>query len=612
MPHFLITGARGGQTKSAAAPSRREINDLINDAHQFTLYIRALNAMHEDSQSKITSHFGIGGIHGLPYVPWDGAGNTATTSTKTREYCQHMTVLFPTWHRPYVALYEQVMQSHALKIAEDFTVDKETWKSAAQNLRAPYWDWATPGKIVPPAKVIALSDVSITGFDGNPTTVSNPLFKYTFNPIDKSFGTPWDKHQTTVRDPHMINSLTSLGRRDIPDMISGLFTTAETWSEFSNKAPNRSGRAVNSLEAIHDRIHVYVGGHMGNQAVAGFDPIFYLHHANVDRLLSLWSALHPKEWLKNDPNSAIPGTWAKRALTPFWNTDTGFWDSEGVERTESLHYTYPEFKNLDMSNSNAVKDVIQKYVNRYYINPTSSGGSGPKNPPNFMIPSGVDFLAQPAAGGDTPPVAHGASTATEATSTVEHVAEEVRNPTASQESHPSTAESGEPGSGGPNVIHDWTARIHFKSHELGQSFLVLIFLGDVPDDPSQWMEAPSYVGSHVAFFNSAAEQCGNCQSQIDIPSEGFVHLNSVLARRSGLSSFEPDVVTPYVRENLHWRIRAVDRSAVSLDQLPSLEVTIASTPMTKPPGSIFPVPGTSQYHHHITHGRQGGARHAQA
>jgi len=264
-----------------------------------------------------------------------------------------------------------------------------------------------------------------------------------------------------------------------------------------------------------------------------------------------------------------------------------------------------------MNKPDAVKHAISTYVHQHYIIP-SGGGSGPKIPPKLMTPSGVNFLAQPAAGGDTLPVAHGASTATEATSTVKPVAEEVRNPTASQESHPSTAERGEPGSGGPNVIHDWTARVHFKSYELGQSFSVLIFLGDVPDDPSQWMRAPSFVGSHVAFVNSAAEQCGNCQGQRDTVSEGFVHLNSVLARRSGLSSFEPDVVTPYVRENLHWRIRSVDRSAVSLDQLPSLEVTVASTPMTKPPGSIFPVPGRPQYHHHTTHGRQGGAHHAQA
>ena len=26
---------------------------------------------------------------------------------------------------------------------------------------------------------------------------------------------------------------------------------------------------------------------------SGFDPIFFLHHANVDRLLSLWVAINP-------------------------------------------------------------------------------------------------------------------------------------------------------------------------------------------------------------------------------------------------------------------------------------------------------------------------------
>jgi tyrosinase len=42
MHHFVITGTQGGQTQDAAAPNRREINDLINDVKQFSLYIQAL------------------------------------------------------------------------------------------------------------------------------------------------------------------------------------------------------------------------------------------------------------------------------------------------------------------------------------------------------------------------------------------------------------------------------------------------------------------------------------------------------------------------------------------------------------------------------------------
>lgn len=42
MAHFLITGGKGGSTRGAVAPNRREINDLITDTDQFSLYIQAL------------------------------------------------------------------------------------------------------------------------------------------------------------------------------------------------------------------------------------------------------------------------------------------------------------------------------------------------------------------------------------------------------------------------------------------------------------------------------------------------------------------------------------------------------------------------------------------
>jgi len=107
------------------------------------------------------------------------------------------------------------------------------------------------------------------------------------------------------------------------------------------------------------------------------------------------------------------------------------------------------------------------------------------------------------------------------------------------------------------VIHDYTVRIQFKKFELGKSFGVLIFLGDVPNDPSHWRRCDSFVGTHYAFVNSAASQCGNCRNQAEEYSEGFVHLNSTIAKRSGLSSYEPEEVLPYLKENLHWRIQAV-------------------------------------------------------
>jgi len=41
----------------------------------------------------------------------------------------------------------------------------------------------------------------------------------------------------------------------------------------------------------HDTVHVDIGGWMGSINLSARDPIFYLHHANIDRLWKRWLAL---------------------------------------------------------------------------------------------------------------------------------------------------------------------------------------------------------------------------------------------------------------------------------------------------------------------------------
>ena len=95
------------------------------------------------------------------------------------------------------------MQQHALVIANQYQ-DQQRWSSAAQNLRAPYWDWATNS--VPPPEVISLQTVDVITPDGNTTTVTNPLYQYPFNPIDSSFPAPYESWRTTIRHPDNPNS----------------------------------------------------------------------------------------------------------------------------------------------------------------------------------------------------------------------------------------------------------------------------------------------------------------------------------------------------------------------------------------------------------------------
>ncbi|KAF8500857.1 photo-regulated tyrosinase [Russula emetica] len=618
MSHFLISGGKGGATQGAVAPNRREINDLVKDTDQFSLYIQALTAMFTTPQSNPLSQFGIGGIHGLPYVQWEGSGGTRPVQgSQWGGYCTHGNVLFPTWHRPYVALYEQVMQQHALDISQQYQ-DQQRWSSAAQNLRAPYWDWAT--NVVPPPEVISLQTVDITTPDGNTTTVPNPLYQYTFNPIDSSFPAPYEYWQTTIRHPDNPNSpdattdvqaltddLSSV-QSDITQSTYNLLSRVNTWPGFSNHTPGDGGSSSNSLEAIHDEIHGTIGGQMGDPSVAGFDPIFFLHHCNVDRMLSLWAAVNPGVWVSKGP--AEGGTFtisgnasidAKTTLTPFWETQTTYWLSTQATATGNFKYSYPEFNGLDLGNPDAVQAAIGNYINQQY-----GGGSLSL----FQGGAPISLFAQPAAGGaQAPATGHSGSPITEAVSAVKSATSDIARQFHSRGGNPHTAQKPEHGKEGPKVLNDWTVRIHFKKYELGGSFAVLIFLGQVPDDPSQWRTAPTFVGSHHAFVNSAASQCDNCREQADLVVEGFVHLNSAIAERSGLSSFDPSVVIPYLKANLQWRIQAADRTGVESSRLPSLEVTVVSTPLTHAPGSIFPIPGDAHYHHQITHGRPGGAHH---
>ncbi|EKM54921.1 uncharacterized protein PHACADRAFT_259085 [Phanerochaete carnosa HHB-10118-sp] len=600
MSHFVITGVQGGSTADAGPPNRLEINDFVKIEDQFSLYIQALTAMSQDTQGDLTSFFQIGAIHGLPYIQWDGSGGKEPVkNSQWGGYCTHGSVLFPTWHRPYVALFEQVLQQHAATIAKTYTVDQDRWNKAAADLRAPYWDWAVNS--VPPPEVIADKQVTITLPDGTRGAVNNPLYGYVFHPIDPSFPAPYNQWQSTLRHPASdgpdaqtdVQALTDQLQSSQDDITSStyrLLTRVHTWPAFSNHSTDDGGSASNSLEAIHDGIHVDVGGdgQMADPSVAGFDPIFFLHHANVDRMLSLWSALNPGVWTTNGPAEGGTYTITSNAtvgpttqLTPFWESQSGYWLSSQTTATGKLGYTYPEFNGLNVSDPRAVKAAIAKAVNSLYGGP-SFGAFAAAAP-------GIAAFAAPAAIHATPAVSKLAAP---------------RNPQPSAESAPNSV------SDAASSLYDWAVRIHVKKYELSGSFSVLIFLGPVPEDPREWRRSPSFVGAHHAFVNSSASQCANCHNQAaaGYVTEGFVHLNTAIARLSEIHSFEPSVVEPYLKRELSWRVVRANKTAVDLNDVPSLEVVVCATQLTLQPGADLPEHGTPQYFTGITAGRQGGAR----
>lgn len=58
---------------------------------------------------------------------------------------------------------------------------------------------------------------------------------------------------------------------DITTKTYNLLMRVHTWNAFSNHSVDDGGSSSNSLEAIHDGIHVNIGGngHMSDPSVAG-------------------------------------------------------------------------------------------------------------------------------------------------------------------------------------------------------------------------------------------------------------------------------------------------------------------------------------------------------
>lgn len=73
---------------------------------------------------------------------------------------------------------------------------------------------------------------------------------------------------TTMR---MQISVLRASQSDITSSTYSMLTRVHTWTAFSNHTVGDGGSSSNSLEAIHDGIHVDVGGngHMSDPSVAG-------------------------------------------------------------------------------------------------------------------------------------------------------------------------------------------------------------------------------------------------------------------------------------------------------------------------------------------------------
>ncbi|PNY24311.1 Tyrosinase [Tolypocladium capitatum] len=401
---YPVTGVPVGSGVDGV-PLRQNINDLqAAGGPAWDLYIRALSAMQAAKETDPLSYFQIEGtvpmrrllrIHGRPFIEWDGAGSQQSTGSGWAGYCPHGEALFVSWHRPYVMLFEQLLVSNAKQIASTYPGQyQQQYAAAAESLRAPFWDWAADST-VPAATVPATVQVNFPngqGLEGR--SIPNPLYTYTIPPavLTGEFG-PFDAQMRsqTVRCPspqtYPASANGNLASRPYKQWMYDAFTRASNFSDFAV-----TSNSVVSLELIHNGIHwdAACGQQFVSPDLSAFDPLFMLHHANVDRIWAYWQAIRPDQDIfqysyPGLSRFATPeGTMISPSspLPPFFAPQRVPLTTESVRSIKGFGYSYTGLEYWAKS-ADQMKQDVTLLINSLYSSSTGSPSkrSAPRGEP---------------------------------------------------------------------------------------------------------------------------------------------------------------------------------------------------------------------------------------
>ena len=181
--------------------------------------------------------------------------------------CEHSSWYFLPWHRIYLHHFEKTVRSTVVALG------------GPQDWALPYWNYSDATR--PQTRKLPPAFRETKMPDGSP----NPLFVAERGPRMNGDGEiPASSASTRAAFRESIFSEPAGA-----DMIAGFGGPAT--------GRNHGGGPVGGLEGTpHGSVHVAVGGvrppgYMSRFETAGRDPIFWLHHANVDRLWEEWLRL---------------------------------------------------------------------------------------------------------------------------------------------------------------------------------------------------------------------------------------------------------------------------------------------------------------------------------
>ncbi|HVV71306.1 MAG TPA: tyrosinase family protein, partial [Verrucomicrobiae bacterium] len=282
-------------------------------------------------------------IPGVPKVPTTPLPSPNAVETYW-DQCQHQSWFFPPWHRGYLLALEAQLREDIVQQG-----GPSTWA-------LPYWDYFGSGDEfeIPPA--FTLQDMP----DGSP----NPLFvtarygpnanEIVFVPTEaglKKYPVPPPNYQGTVTQTCLSNTAYTGSDRNTPLPGFGGPLTG-----FWHGGNYPSG---NLEQNPHNLTHVYVGGSvsdtvyglMADPGLAALDPIFYLHHANIDRMWAVWNS-NSSHVNPSDPNwlNGPAASGEHEFIMPMPGRRSWVYTPKEVDSLSQMNYTYENLNQVPAVN----------------------------------------------------------------------------------------------------------------------------------------------------------------------------------------------------------------------------------------------------------------------
>jgi tyrosinase len=289
-------------------------------------------------------------VAAMKRLPQSDARNWIRFADIHRNFCPHANWYFLPWHRAYIRAFERICQELSGK--RDFAL--------------PYWNW-TADRQFPAA--FAAGDR-----DSNPLFHPRPGVASGLRLTDDMVG------------PAVMSAIMSS-----PDFEAFGSTRPRGQNSAATSWQRRAGAATALEFNPHNGVHQAIGGNMSVIALSARDPIFFVHHANVDRLWSAWN----RRGNANSPepmwrNFAFSGNFIDGSGSP-WNVSVGDLGSPAA-----LGYRYdddngPFAADPVMAAGDFMTEKLHAYRRLDSLAPIGSGLSG--NLRRIELPSGGTIYA---------------------------------------------------------------------------------------------------------------------------------------------------------------------------------------------------------------------------